>query len=348
MSAGSGTNGCVIASKRSRKRHGKVRQSGWLVVDGTDDTISRKVTVAFKPSTRGQNRNLGKLLDVSREVYNASLQERRDAWEHPSKTSVSAFDQFKALTGVRQVRPEVFAYGLQPLRGAIRRVDEAFSGFFSRVDRGETPGYPRFKSGARFDTVCYDEPTGWKVDLDRKVLYVQGVGEIQLTRSAARQLRRFSERGGTPKTLTLTRANRAGTAWRAAVGYTGIAVQHPSDAPDACVVGIDRGVVVPVSTSTGQLHTFPKPVAERLEHLRTRIKDLQRVRATKKKHSRAWNTLSKQIKRAHRKAARITANWIAQRGAAAEAAWVKAGSPPLTRPKPRMRRRKTQAQPLDT
>ena len=301
----------MIASGRQRVKHGTGRASGWLVVDGTDETLVRKTEFAFKPRTRGQRRKLLALLECTREVYNAGLAERRDAYKHPSQTKISWQDQYKALTTVREVRPEVFAFGLQPLRGALRRVDDAFSGFFDRVKHGETPGYPRFKSRGRFNTLSYPEPVSWSVDLDAKSLYVQGIGDIPLTTSAVRQLKRFAARGGIPKTLTLTRANREGTAWRAAVGYTNIAVERvTAEAEDALpLVGLDRGIAVPVATSTGDLLDFPAEVTARLDDLRVRIEETQRQRSTKKKYSRAWRQLSKKIRRLHGKAARITDNW---------------------------------------
>ena len=93
-------------------------------MDGRDETLFRKVTVGFKPRTRGQRRNLLSLLAVCQEVYNGALQERRDAYKHPTQTKIKAFDQFNQLTQVRELREDLFAFGLQPLRSTIKRVDE--------------------------------------------------------------------------------------------------------------------------------------------------------------------------------------------------------------------------------
>ena len=60
----------------------------------------------------------------------------------------------------------MLVWGIQPLRWALRRVDEAFGAFFTRAGTGQTPGYPRFKSFTRWDTAGYDETTGWKLQLD--------------------------------------------------------------------------------------------------------------------------------------------------------------------------------------
>ena len=109
----------MIASKQKAPKHGR----GRMTVDGRDDVVMRKTTFAFKPSKR-QERELHRLLSISCEVYNAGLQERRDAYRLAGKT-VTLHEQFGALTGTREIRPDVFDFGLQPLRGSLRRLDEA-------------------------------------------------------------------------------------------------------------------------------------------------------------------------------------------------------------------------------
>lgn len=160
------------------------------MVDGRDETVFRKAQIAFKPAGARQKRSLLALLDATRDVYNAGLQERRDAYRHSSQTRIALFDQFNQIKDLRGARDDVLVWGISPLRWALRRLDEAFGGFFRRVVAGETPGYPRFKSFTRWDTIGYDETTGWRLHLDaptrpgnkaaartfRPHLYVQGIG----------------------------------------------------------------------------------------------------------------------------------------------------------------------------
>ena len=155
MPSGHATARDLLGGEGSAVRHR-------LFVDGSDEVVFRKAVVAFSPATCRQRRLLLGLLDASREVYNAGLQERRDAYRHPSQTRVALFDQFGQVTELRGVRDDVLGWGIQPLRWALRRLDEAFGAFFARVNAGQAPGYPRFKSFGRWDTVGYDEPTGWK------------------------------------------------------------------------------------------------------------------------------------------------------------------------------------------
>jgi len=263
-----GTILCMIASKQKAPKHGR----GRMTVDGRDDVVMRKTTFAFRPSKR-QERGLHRLLSVAFEVYNAGLQERRDTYRLAGKT-VTLHEQFGALTGTREVRPDAFDFGLQPLRGSLRRLDEAMAAFFRRVKAGETPGYPRFKSWRRFNTAMWDEPSSWKADLDRRILYIQGVGDIRLPKPALRQLGRFAACGGDMRTLTVTR-RRAGTGWvwRATVGFRAVAVEKtiPTVGEDS-LVGCDRGVKVTLALSDGTMITMPRWAADARED----IAELQR------------------------------------------------------------------------
>lgn len=102
----------VIASKSKAARRGR----GQLVVDGRDTTVTRKAKLSVSPSPR-QEHALLTCLDATRDVYNGALQHRRDAWK-VAGARVTLFDQFSgpdSLTAVREVRPDLFAWGTQPL-----------------------------------------------------------------------------------------------------------------------------------------------------------------------------------------------------------------------------------------
>ena len=99
-----GTIRPVISSAAKAPRYGTPRAGGKLIVDGTDQVVFRKAGIALKPATRTQRRSLLALLDATREVYNAGLQERRDAYRHRSQTRVALFDQFGQVTGAASPR----------------------------------------------------------------------------------------------------------------------------------------------------------------------------------------------------------------------------------------------------
>ncbi len=101
---------------------------------------------------KSQAVDLDRLLWMTRNLYNAALQERRDCYEKTGK-GISRFDQFNSLTIIRAEDPEWSGVSNRIGRGALRILDEAFKGFFRRVKAGEKPGYPRFKGRNRWRCV---------------------------------------------------------------------------------------------------------------------------------------------------------------------------------------------------
>ena len=89
----------VISSDRLALKMGSAK----LVVDGTDETLVRKAEFSLSPN-RCQARALGALVAWSRDVYNGSLQHRRDAW-HRAQVAISRFDQFGEVPSLRELCP---------------------------------------------------------------------------------------------------------------------------------------------------------------------------------------------------------------------------------------------------
>lgn len=139
--------------------------------------------------TSKQHVSLGAMLAAHAELYNAALQERRDAYKTRG-VSVRATDQMKQLTAIRESRPDIGVWSFTSQQQTLRRLDKAFQAFFRRVKAGETPGYPRFRSVARFDSVDFRHGDGIKfIDTgsarrsgrQREArLRVQGVGHVRV------------------------------------------------------------------------------------------------------------------------------------------------------------------------
>ncbi len=85
------------------------------------------------------------------DLYNAALQERRDAWRLQLR-SITYYDQTKSLTEIRANEETMAGVPAQVARSALDRVNKAFQGFFSRCKRGAKPGFPRFKPKRRYDS----------------------------------------------------------------------------------------------------------------------------------------------------------------------------------------------------
>lgn len=297
----------MIASGRNALHVGTAK----LVVDGTDTTLMRKATIAVLP-TRVQARALSALLGWSRDVYNGALQHRRDAWRM-GRVPIRRFDQFGEIPTLREDHPEVARFGIQPIRGAISRVDEAFAAFFRRVSDGDKPGYPRFKSARRLASAFYDEPVSWALSgldtsagtdrgrVQRPVLYVQGIGDLALSKRATAQLRRLIDRGGEARTLTITQT-RSG-AWRAVIGFRAVSVKILPE--NHQIGGIDRGITATAALPDGTLVRCPPFVRTSS----AAIAELSRRRAGHPKNSPAYKKLNRAIAKEYRRARARAENW---------------------------------------
>ncbi len=141
--------------------------------------MRRAYVFRLRPTAR-QHVALAACVESHRELYNAALQERRDAWSH-SKTRVHYGDQSGQLTGIRAVRPDVAVWSFSSQQATLRRLNKAFAGFFRRVKAGQTPGYPRFKGKARFDSVEWPKDgdgARWLPAQGR--VYLQGIGQVRV------------------------------------------------------------------------------------------------------------------------------------------------------------------------
>lgn len=66
--------------------------------------MRRTYVFRLRPTAR-QHVALAACLNSHRELYNAALQERRDAWSH-GKTRINYGDQSGQLTEIRSLRPD--------------------------------------------------------------------------------------------------------------------------------------------------------------------------------------------------------------------------------------------------
>jgi hypothetical protein len=66
------------------------------------------------------------------------------------------------------------------LQDVILRLKHAFDDFFRRVQNGEQPGYPRFRGKNRYDSFCYPDGAGWKLDEQKRPADKQGIVRVNL------------------------------------------------------------------------------------------------------------------------------------------------------------------------
>jgi len=187
-------------------------------------------------------------LEDTRQLYNAALEERREAWRM-GRHRVTFYSQDAQLKEIRAHDPERYkrwSYSCE--RAAVRRLDRAFQRYFDRVKAGQKPGYPRFKgrgwwdsiewpdrNGARWDSVPYPEITR---------VYLQGIGHVRVHQHRPVK--------GRVKTITI---KREGSHWYVMLSCDDVPAEPLAPADSA--VGIDLGVVSFLATSDS-LHV-PNP-----------------------------------------------------------------------------------------
>jgi putative transposase len=143
--------------------------------------------------TRKQIGTLEWTLRRCKELYNAALEERREAYRM-SSVSVSYNMQASQLPAIKALREEYQDIHSQVQQDVLKRLDKAMQAFFRRVLNGEKSGYPRFKSGDRYDSFTY--PQGG-YEIINKRLHLSKIGHIKI------KLHR--EMKGTIKTCTIKR-----------------------------------------------------------------------------------------------------------------------------------------------
>ena len=208
-------------------------------------------------------------------LYNAALEEWTAAYRHKGhglSVSRTKFDQMKQMTGIREDDPEFWgAISIQVGRGVLVRLDRARQSFFRHVRNGETPGFPRFKSSARWNTIEIAEPSRAMVRRvgDRHAIKVKGLPTLMLRKGLG------LPDAGSLKALTITKRGR-----RLFVNLTYAVEQEPLPSSNA-VVGIDMGVTDRMALSTGETIKRRRKPNDRLRRSQQR---LSRCR----KGSRRW------------------------------------------------------------
>lgn len=128
------------------------------------------------------------ILELSRELYNAALQERREAWRVCRK-SISYFDQSAQLKHIRQERPDIGRFYAMVFEDCLRRASLTYDAFFRRCKKGHTPGVPRFKGRNRFNSFTYRRD-GFKLVDDKLILSKLGSIRLRLSQPVEGEIRR--------------------------------------------------------------------------------------------------------------------------------------------------------------
>ena len=235
--------------------------------------------------SKGQAEKLQWTLDRARELYNAALQERREAYRM-SHVSISYNQQAGQLPEIKEIRPEYTAIHSQVLQDVLRRVKKAYDHFFRRVKAGQNPGYPRFQGYGRYDSFTFPQ-SGFSLTEDNRVC-LSKIGTIKVKFPTGKKA---NPPVGKMKTCTI---KREGAHWFIVFSceVEQEIVYHPSEE----AVGIDLGLVHFATLSDGNTIENPR-------HLRTsehKLKKLQEALSRKKRGSKRRRKAAQTVGKTHR------------------------------------------------
>ncbi len=253
--------------------------------------------------TKQQEHKLFWTLNRCRELYNAALTERRDAYNFHVRQHGSYYDEQtrKQLTDELTVNysqqkadlPEIKAelreeyqeIHSQVLQDVLLRLKRAFDSFFRRVRQGEEAGYPRFKGQNRYKSFTYPQASSFSITHDSKVC-LSKIGSIKV--------KFHREMQGQIKTATIK--HEAGH-WYVIFSCEG---EAPAPLPEVeSEVGIDLGVTHFAALSDETFIESPRYLRQGQADLKRKQRKLARCKRGSHRRKKAVRLVAK----AHRKIA---------------------------------------------
>lgn len=201
-------------------------------------------------------------LETCRILYNLALDQRISIYRQFGK-SISYFTQQTQLPELKKEFTEFKAVGSQVLQDVLQRLNRAFDAFFRRLKSKEKAGFPRFKGRDRYDSFTLKQ-AGWK--LEGRYLYIAGVGRFKLFLSRPTE--------GDIKTVTIRRTSSS--KWFVCFSCDNVPCKEMPEA--IAEVGIDVGIKVFLTDSTGHSIANPKFFRQSEKVLRRRQRSLARKR----------------------------------------------------------------------
>jgi putative transposase len=250
--------------------------------------------------TKKQETTLTHWLTLLCETYNAALQERRDAHGLAGK-SIGFSQQCAELPACKLARPDLAEVPSQTLQDALKRVALAFEAFFHRRGSGEKPGYPRFKSRLRYDSMTFKQyGNSFSVEASEK----QKRGTLLLAKLGPVKMVMHRPLHGTPKTAIVK--HTATGKWFVSISceeVEGKALPH-SDSP----IGVDVGLKTFAFLSDGTSIENPRFFRTEEKHLAK----AQRKWDKAPKQSPQRKKLKKRVARVHERTRNRRKNFAQQ------------------------------------
>lgn len=242
-------------------------------------------------------------------VYNVALEQRRSFWRQYKQRTGSSISWFSQKRELRDLKAEANFLKSVPahcLQAALADLNMAFDRFFKGLSDYPTPRR-KFAS----DSFSFPDPAQIRIDVAGRRLVLPKFGKTKKDNGAIETIFHRNIQGQVRR-VTIS---REGTHWYASIQTSMRLRRHKEAVQDlaalsgAEVIGIDRGVIVPVATSDGQmlgskiecadsqrrLKRLAQAISRRKLGSKRRMKAIIRLRAHKAKASRQRRDMIHQI-----------------------------------------------------
>jgi putative transposase len=255
--------------------------------------------------TRPQEGRAARLLADHCDLYNAALEERREAWRI-RQVSISYGAQSAQLRAIRAADPHGQGrHSFTAQQQTLRRLNTVFAAFYTRAkNKKGKAGYPRYKPYRRFHQVGFVAADGAKWTPAAQ----GGWARATFQAVGAVKVRQHRPVPGTVKVLQLKREHRR---WYVIVVTDAAAVPLPATGR---AVGADIGVARFLTTSDGQITANPRflAAAETIASLQQRKEQAQKGSGNRKRIrrqlAREWRKVRNRRRDFHHKTARALVN----------------------------------------
>ncbi len=191
---------------------------------------------------------------------------------------VDYYSQANNLPLLKKERPWYKGVHSQVLQNTLKRLDDAYDGFFN-----EGKGYPKYKKRGEYSSITYPQ---YVIRPEKNKITVSKIGEIKIV------YHRAIPEEATIKTLTI---EKDGGKWFACFSFE---IKHTHIEPEQDLsksIGIDMGLVDFYYGSDGSHIEVPRY----LRKSEKKLKKIQRRFSKEKKGTKKWYKILKALQKAH-------------------------------------------------
>jgi putative transposase len=283
-------NVCVKIQSASRGLQSHWLSDNWGQSNMNSNTRIKVFKYRLYPS-KAQEQNLYRVLNCARSLYNMALADRKYTYQLEGR-SVSLAETEQMAKRYRATFPYADQMFSQTAQSVVKQVELAYQAFFRRLKAGEKPGYPRFKSRNRFNSVEFKQ-FGVGAKLDGRKLKLYGIGRVSV------RWHRSIE--GDIKTARIVHS--------AGKWYACFTCQVPTPEPlppTGRIIGLDMGISALITTSDGE--KVENPSFYRVGQTKLRL--LQRKLARAKRGSKNRRKALRRVQHQHEHVANQRADFL--------------------------------------